>query len=429
MSIPALNNTTDYDVYFKKYLKSLDLQNELNKKNFDANYAFRTTGVRETERPDMRPIEERMGDIEKLKVQARMMLNKVTDAKNANQVMEYLLKNEKILFYFVQNFPTFEEIAKRQYSGGVLASQMISILYRAYQKYSDEILIPDSDDYQLVTSLVTQQDLDEIKNRTQNRELKKAIYDNERKFLTKADIEEVTNSPEKYVDQIKEYANKYKDALTYDDINPLIEAYNDVKVNMDDSSEPTILSLEEKLIEILDDFQPPTIVNIPTKSSGPNLVLTRKEKPILVSEEEKLLKLQKRKEIILKNARKTAEILVKADTERSKKINAEKLRLQKIEQEKIEQEIEQEKLRLQKIEQVDQFPDEEEDALQFGRGFLDNREKSIHRFKVLKGELIAGNTSRSIIKELKSLVVKMIKINELEPPQALMILKELNNIK
>lgn len=405
MSIPALNNTTDYDVYFKKYLKSLDLQNELNKKNFDANYAFRTTGVRETERPDMRPIEERMADVEKLKVQARMMLNKVTDSKNTNQVMEYLLQNEKILFYFVQNFPTFEEIVKRQYSGGILATQMISILYRAYQKYSDEILIPDSNDYQLVTSLVTQEDLDEIKNRTRNRELRQAIVDNERKFLTKADIEKLTNSPEKYIAQIKEYANKYKNALTYADINPLIEAYNDIGVLIPDRDDISIVRMETNLINYLDNYNAPAAVNIPEIKFTKSEVLTPAQRAPLATIQQKAQALK----TALKGVKK---IPTNFPTQIPPLSSNEAFTID-----------------TSLIPSMDLPADELDEPLQLGGGILDNREKSIHRFKVLKGELIAGNTSRSVIKELKSLVVKMIKINELEPPQALMILKELNNIK
>ena len=54
MSIPALNNTTDYSIYLKKYIDSLNLQNKLNQTNFNANYEFQKTGVIQTERPDSR---------------------------------------------------------------------------------------------------------------------------------------------------------------------------------------------------------------------------------------------------------------------------------------------------------------------------------------------------------------------------------------
>ena len=120
MSIPALNNTTDYSIYFKKYIDSLNLQNKLNQTNFNANYEFQKTGVIQTERPDSRTLEERYSDIEKLKVQSRLMLNKLTDSTNTDEVMNYLLKNQQIMFYFIQNFPTIQEIVKRQYSGGAI---------------------------------------------------------------------------------------------------------------------------------------------------------------------------------------------------------------------------------------------------------------------------------------------------------------------
>ena len=158
MSIPALNNTTDYSVYFKKYLDSVNLQDQLNKKNFDANYEYRKTGVIQTDRPDMRPLEERMADVEKLKVQARLMLNKLTDAKNTDETMEYLIKNPKIMFYFIQNFPTIQEIVKRQYSGGALGSQLISLIYKKYLQYAEETLIPDSADFKMVSAIMTKED-------------------------------------------------------------------------------------------------------------------------------------------------------------------------------------------------------------------------------------------------------------------------------
>ena len=57
---------------------------------------------------------------------------------------------KKLLFCFVQNFTTFEEIVKHQYGGNILSSQIISILYIAYQKYSDEVLVPDNNYCQLL---------------------------------------------------------------------------------------------------------------------------------------------------------------------------------------------------------------------------------------------------------------------------------------
>lgn len=477
MSIPALNNTSDYDVYFKQYLKSLELQNVLNKKNFDANYAFKKTGVQETERADMRPIEERMNDVEKLKVQARMMLNKVTDATNTNEIMDYLLQNDKILFFFIQNFPALEEVVKRQFSGGILASQMISLIYRSYLKYTDEVLIPDSNDYQLVSSLVTQEDIVELINVVNQLDIRDTLQNNINKFISQDEKNKLINNPEKFVKEISDIAKINKDNLTYDDINPLIDAYNDRGLKFNDgSSDKTIadreLILRDKLTYLVDSGNLDTLnittkkVKIPEKTNTKELILIRKEKKILLSEESKLLRLQKKQEKIKIAATKLAERLKKTKNENTKQKLEEKLRLEKINQETTQQALEQKEKEINEKKQnmlykqtqleraynpqlgkarsaasaaaqaqtaaaaqAQAQPAPQAQPTQTGTGLMDNREKHIHRFKVLKGEVLAGNLSSSVIKELKSLVVKMINFNELEPPQALMILKELNKIK
>jgi hypothetical protein len=269
MSIPALNNTSDYDVYFKQYLKSLELQNDLNKKNFDANYAFKKTGVRETERADMRPIEERMSDVEKLKVQARMMLNKVTDANNTNQIMEYLLQNNNILFFFIQNFPALEEIVKRQFSGGILASQMISLIYKSYLKYTDEALIPDSEDFDLVKSIVTQEQIEKLINIADNNKLKDGLNFTKNTYPTQSEIDKLTKNPEQYVKEIHDFAEKYKNVLTTDDIFPLIEADADRNVSQTANNEATFAQKEIELNDKISngiDRPPKEKSNVPSKA-------------------------------------------------------------------------------------------------------------------------------------------------------------------
>lgn len=458
MSIPALNNTTDYDVYTKKYLQSLNLQVELNKKNFDANYAFQKTGVQETERPDMRPIEERMADVEKLKVQARMMLNKVTDANNTNQIMEYLLKNSNILFFFIQNFPSLEAIVKQQFSGGILASQMISLIYKSYLKYTDEALIPNSEDYQLVSSLASQEDIRNLIDSVYDDNLKQTLKDNLSLFIPKNELDELINNPEKYVTQIHELADQNKDALTYNDINPLIEAYNDRKVFKTDANEQTIFQTENRLFQKIRDLvdagklqsfiltpvklkKDKGLVLKPTKKEQikqispqvdirPGKTTLKKtglttEEGVPIEKESKILK--KEKEIIKKEKEKKQKILEEL-TKQKESLKKPKTRYGKPIIKKLqEQELEIEQPKTEKPQSI--FEEETPEFPQFGSGIMDAREKHIHRFKVLKGEILAGNTNSAIIKELKSLVVKMIKYNELEPPQALMILKELNNIK
>jgi len=276
MSIPALNNTSDYDVYFKQYLKSLELQNDLNKKNFDANYAFRKTGVQETERADMRPIEERMNDVEKLKVQARMMLNKVTDANNTSEIMEYLLQNDKILFFFIQNFPALEEVVKRQFSGGILASQMISLIYKAYLKYTDEVLIPDSADFDLVKSIVTQEQIYNLIDIADDNNLIHELRRVKDDYPTQDEIDKFKKNPEQYVTEIQEFAENNKDKLTQTDILPLIEAFDDRKLYQNDpTSQASFNQRQDELGRKIYDGVPGQIQS-QEKSKIPSKALSRK---------------------------------------------------------------------------------------------------------------------------------------------------------
>ena len=445
MSIPALNNTSDYDVYFKQYLKSLELQNDLNKKNFDANYAFKKTGVQETERPDMRPIEERMSDVEKLKVQARMMLNKVTDANNTNEIMQYLLQNDNILFFFIQNFPALEEVVKRQFSGGILASQMISLIYKAYLKYTDEVLIPDSADFDLVKSIVTQEDIQQLINIADNANLILKLNQTKDDYPTQSEIDKLIKNPEQYVNEIHDFAKKYKNGLTQDDILPLLDANTDRKILQTARSEDTVAQQEQELFDkIFSGIERPTKekLKVPSKelSRKPTKSLFEKAqasqdaklKKLLEQEQKDEEKIKKMKNDLLELMKTNQKAKIRAKEEQIRKANEKKAK--KDEKTRIAaknvaiiKKQNQEKAAAQAAAQAQPAP-QAQPTVQ-GTGLLDNREKHIHRFKVLKGEVLAGNLSSSVIKELKSLVVKMINFNELEPPQALTILKELNKIK
>ena len=431
MSIPALNNTSDYDVYFKQYLKSLELQNDLNKKNFDANYAFKKTGVQETERADMRPIEERMSDVEKLKVQARMMLNKVTDANNTNQIMEYLLQNNNILFFFIQNFPALEEIVKRQFSGGILASQMISLIYKSYLKYTDEALIPDSEDFDLVKSIVTQEQIEKLINIADNNKLKDELNFTKNKNPTQSEIDKLTKNPEQYVKEIHDFAEKYKNGLTTDDIFPLIEADADRNVSQTANNEATFAQKELELFNKISngiDRPPKEKSNVPSKAlvSKPAKTAFEKSQASYDAKLKKLLEAQRKAEAKLKKQEEERLALEETNRKAAKLKKDEQIRISK---KNVEALVNQKRALAAAQAQAQAQPAPQAQPTQTGTGLMDNREKHIHRFKVLKGEVLAGNLSSSVIKELKSLVVKMINFNELEPPQALMILKELNKIK
>ena len=63
-----------------------------------------------------------------------------------------------------------------------------------------------------------------------------------------------------------------------------------------------------------------------------------------------------------------------------------------------------------------------------GKGLLNHREQTTHRFKVLKGELLAGNTSKLVVNEMRTLVKQLVQMRELTNDQCQLILKELKTL-
>jgi hypothetical protein len=139
MSIPSLNKPSDYDKYFSRYLADLSLQVKLNQENYDANVAFFKTGVQATERADTRSLEQRSTDVETLKIQARAMLNKLTNSNAADEVLTFLL-NSNLLFFFVQNFVDFERTINKRYPSQTASAPILRVLIqKSFDKQNEEI--------------------------------------------------------------------------------------------------------------------------------------------------------------------------------------------------------------------------------------------------------------------------------------------------
>ena len=68
-----------------------------------------------------------------------------------------------------------------------------------------------------------------------------------------------------------------------------------------------------------------------------------------------------------------------------------------------------------------------EDSIE-GKGLLTKRQQDFHRFKVLQGEILAGNNSKKIVVELKALILKMNKLGEISNKKASAVLQELNSV-
>lgn len=231
MAFRSQTNTSDYAVYTKQYLANIALQIQLNQNNFNKNIEFMRTGIQDTERTDSRSIEERAGDVEKLKVQARVMLNKISDPTNSTEVLDYLVKNGDLLFFFIQQFPSIEKIVKDQFSGGIKAPLLISLIFKRFTTQQEESLLPEGDDFQVVQNALTQEDIATLIQNTQGARVKAELRRLDIDTLPlKADILRITSDPVKYQTELKEYADKYRDGLSRDDLNKIIETANDASI-------------------------------------------------------------------------------------------------------------------------------------------------------------------------------------------------------
>jgi len=253
MSFPSLNNTSDYDVYTTKYLQSIALQIQLNQNNFDKNVGYMKTGVQDTERPDSRSIEERAGDVEKLKVQARVMLNKISDATNTNEVLDYLVKNGELLFFFIQQFPAIEKLVKEQYAGGVRAPILISLIYKRFISQQEDSLMPESADFDIVSKVMSSEDAMILANQTQTAQLKEGLTTLAKNLPSQQEKQKLLNDPAGNKDEIKFVAELFKNSPNIDDYNRLIEEYNDAPLK-DEKTNYDLERAEEVMLETITAF-------------------------------------------------------------------------------------------------------------------------------------------------------------------------------
>jgi len=253
MSFPSLNSTSDYDVYTTKYLQNLALQIQLNQTNFNKNVAYMKTGVQETERTDSRSIEERSGDVEKLKVQARVMLNKITDATNTNEVLNYLAKNGEILFFFIQQFPAIEKVVKEQYAGGVRAPILISLIYKRFISQQEDSLMPESADFDIVSNLMTRQDAEILLSQTLNQDLIDKLINLANVLPSQEEIKKLVDDPVGNKDEIKFVAEMFKNSPNVKDYNKLTEEYNDAPLK-DERTNYDLEQAEDMMIELITSF-------------------------------------------------------------------------------------------------------------------------------------------------------------------------------
>lgn len=118
MSGQPLRHPNDATKFRKAYLATLNLQQELNKKVFDANSLYRRTGVVPTEITDFRSTTEKLADIVNLRILIRAQLRQIADAPNAEDIAQSLSADQ--LVFLSQNIDNIIKELRPKNKFGVL---------------------------------------------------------------------------------------------------------------------------------------------------------------------------------------------------------------------------------------------------------------------------------------------------------------------
>jgi len=126
MSGQPYNSVKDMKDFRKEYLAVLKLQAQINDKNLQANKAYKRTGVPITEMTDFRTPEEKLLDVERLKIDVKSKLVEIMSQLDAQEVVGKL-KDDELRFIFT-NWKFITEDLKRR-SGTEKANSYVFLDY------------------------------------------------------------------------------------------------------------------------------------------------------------------------------------------------------------------------------------------------------------------------------------------------------------
>ena len=112
MSGQPYNSVKDMKDFRKEYLAVLKLQAQINDKNLQANKAYKRTGVPITEMTDFRTPEEKLLDVERLKIDVKSKLLEIMSQLDAQEVVGKL-KDDELRFIFSNWKSITEDLKKR----------------------------------------------------------------------------------------------------------------------------------------------------------------------------------------------------------------------------------------------------------------------------------------------------------------------------
>ena len=139
MSFPALQYPSDYATYKQQYMDMLNLQITNDKKIYDAVSLKERTGQLPITPTDYRSIEEKYADVLGLQRKLTVELGLLTDATNLGQIMNDLQKNPPLMNFILMSMPAISEYMKKNYAQGVKYPVFISYVEKLYEETSDKI--------------------------------------------------------------------------------------------------------------------------------------------------------------------------------------------------------------------------------------------------------------------------------------------------
>ncbi len=126
MSGQPNRNPSDADKFRQQYLANLDLRARLDDVNLQANKVYKRTGQLPVEPSDFRTTEEKLADVEKLKVEVRSKLSEITDGKEANKIVQEL--SPKQMLFYSQSAEAINKEIKPKYRMGIYAEIFLPFL-------------------------------------------------------------------------------------------------------------------------------------------------------------------------------------------------------------------------------------------------------------------------------------------------------------
>jgi len=146
------NRTPNDATNFRQaYLASLELQAKNDDVNLQANKIFKKTGQTPTQMMDYRTTEEKLADIERLKIDVRSELKQLADGQQADSIVQQL-SNEELQF-LAQHINAIITDIKPKYKYGILADVFIPYL-QAYIKKAEISNNP--------SNIITREDLNNV---------------------------------------------------------------------------------------------------------------------------------------------------------------------------------------------------------------------------------------------------------------------------